>query len=786
MRTTIFVRILLATLVPLIFVFVLVIMTISNIIYANGVSSAREATLLEAKQISRQFSDKLGEMAGFLALISQGMAELPHDAPDAREKAETLLERLLLADTSFFSTWFAFEPGVFPGEGHVYKTLVRTGSAITAIHDITPETLRDPDKSPWYNVALRTGRLYIDVAESYDFGLGGGPLTTAAMSAPVLLHDRPVGAVGIDIHYGDMFVADTLAQGADRQIMLVSGEGRVVYSGDGRYRGTNLFDYAFPNREEFKTALGERKIYMGEAVSPLVGMECLICLYPVATADPDQFLFLYLSTPIKSVYAVARSSVELIISTSIIGLILLGFSVFVATRNIVKPIRRLTVNFDRVSSGDLNAVAEEADCHGGKSSGVVELDILRSSLRKMLAQIHQAHDLRLRAAEEKVEKEKVLAASQAKSQFLANMSHEIRTPMNAILGISEILLHSAQLTEQERKYIQDIKVSSDALLVIINDILDISKLESGKLTLEEADYNFGELLENIRAMGEYLVKPNNLTFVYEESGDLPAYLHGDDVRLRQILLNILSNACKFTTRGSVTLSVAADADNLRFAVADTGPGIREEDMPSLFEPFKRFDSTKNRKIQGTGLGLSICKNLADLMGGNISVASEYGRGATFTVVIPKVPGKEGPAAETGEPVTTFLAPEVRVLIVDDNEINLSVAEGLLTDLYGIRCDLALSGAEALEKVAAADYTMVFMDHMMPEMDGVETTRRIRSMGGRFAVMPIVALTANAVKGTREEMLASGIDDYLTKPIKIDELNGILNRWIPDDLKRPRA
>ncbi len=319
-------------------------------------------------------------------------------------------------------------------------------------------------------------------------------------------------------------------------------------------------------------------------------------------------------------------------------------------------------------------------------------------------------------------------------------------------------------------------------MTIINDILDISKLESGKLTLEESDFDFRDLLENIWAMGEYLSAPNSLEFVSDFADNLHACLRGDDVRLRQILLNLLSNACKFTSEGTVTFSVTAGESSLRFVGADTGPGISPEETLSLFEPFKRLDTTRNRKIQGTGLGLSICKNLVDLMGGAISVESEYGRGSVFTVVLPLVPGDECGMRQTGETGRTEYAPGVRVLIVDDNEINLSVAEGLLTDLYGIACDLADSGAVALEMVAAADYTLIFMDHMMPDMDGIETTRRIRALGGKLAKIPIIALTANAVKGTREAMLASGIDDYLTKPIKVDELDAILARWIPDEMK----
>ncbi len=439
----------------------------------------------------------------------------------------------------------------------------------------------------------------------------------------------------------------------------------------------------------------------------------------------------------------------------------------------------MTTAFNKVSKGELEEVsaAEEKDA---TPSNVVELNILHAALHDMLTQINLTHELRLKASEEKVEKEKVLAASQAKSQFLANMSHEIRTPMNAILGITEILLHSEQLSEQERKYIGDIKISSGALLTIINDILDISKLESGKLTLEEKDFDFEELLNNLQTMGEYLAAPNGLTFNFEKSDKLPACLHGDDVRLRQVLLNILSNACKFTTQGSVIFRVTSDDGRLIFSIADTGPGISEEDQVALFEPFKRVDTA--RTVQGTGLGLSISKNLVDMMGGEIRLHSELGKGSTFTVIIREVLGTDCGKKESRDAKRVEYKPGVKVLIVDDNDINLSVADGLLSGLYGFSCDLALSGAEALEKIQANDYVLVFMDHMMPEMDGVETTKRIRALGGKYAAIPVIALTANAVKGAREAMLDSGIDDYLSKPIEIDTLDSVLAKWVPAELK----
>lgn len=787
MKTTIFFRLLLATLLPLTFVFVLIISTISNIIYANGVLAAKDATQWEGSQLARQFTEKLDEMQGILEVVAQSLGDLDYRRADAHARTDRMLRRLIEADSDFLSVWYAYEPGAFPGDGRVFKTLLRRDGEIREIHDITPELLDDTARSPWYNRALASGRLYLEFMENYDYGLGEGGRIATTMTAPIiagLTGERALGAVGIDINYADMFTSSDLQSGKRWRILLVSSSGEIVYANElaqeAYQTGGNFFDIPFSDADGLRKAVKEGSFYLAEGYARPAGEESLISLHTISRPESSEKIHLYLSIPTSDINAMARSSVELIISTSVLGFLLLGFSVFVATRNIVRPIKRLTSDFDKISNGDLDISAGSKEPEKTRASSVVELDILQRSLWKMLGQITQNHELRLRAADERVEKEKVLAGSQAKSQFLANMSHEIRTPMNAILGISEILLHDGNLSPQHRKYVNDIKISSDNLLSIINDILDISRLESGKLTLAEDDFDFRALLENLKTMGEYLASPNQLRFDFWAAPDLPPVLFGDEVRLRQVLLNIISNACKFTTAGGVSFRAVAENGQLHFMIADTGPGISQEDQAMLFNPFKRVGSNKTQSVQGTGLGLSIAKNLVEMMGGNIRVESELGHGTTFSVFIPEVRGNENAIkTKTAAARESYAERGLTVLVVDDNEINLSVAEGLLQDLYGIRSDLALSGAEALEKVAANDYALIFMDQMMPEMDGVETSKRIRAMGGKLAKTPIIALTANAVKGTREALLEAGIDDYLSKPIDIEEMDAILQRWLPE-------
>ncbi|MDR1657294.1 MAG: response regulator [Deltaproteobacteria bacterium] len=367
-------------------------------------------------------------------------------------------------------------------------------------------------------------------------------------------------------------------------------------------------------------------------------------------------------------------------------------------------------------------------------------------------------------------------AYQAKTQFLSMMSHEIRTPMNAIIGISEILLNDSTLEESPRKYVEDIKTAGTALLSIINDILDLSKLELGKMSLTMVDFSLKTLLDNLQNMTKFLAADKNINIVFDISPQLPTYLFGDDVRLRQVLLNIIGNAIKFTSAGHVTLKVQAESLGLVFSISDTGIGIKNEDLPFLFEAFNQLDSAKNRHIKGTGLGLAVSKYLVELMGGTIEAQSTYGEGSTFKIKIPKVEGQKPLISKKSKSSLNF-GGEVMILVVDDNELNLTVASGLLR-IHGIKSDKAISGQEALKKVANTNYQLIFMDQMMPEMDGLETTAKIRAMGGRNKEIPIIALTANAMSGVKETLMAAGMNDFLAKPIQRDELTAILSKWVP--------
>ncbi|MCL1957832.1 MAG: ATP-binding protein, partial [Fibromonadales bacterium] len=374
------------------------------------------------------------------------------------------------------------------------------------------------------------------------------------------------------------------------------------------------------------------------------------------------------------------------------------------------------------------------------------------------------------------------AASKAKSDFLAKMSHEIRTPMNAIIGMAEMALRE-YISDAAREHILTIKKAGANLLSIINDILDFSKIESGKLEIVPRNYLFSSLINDVVSIIKMRIADSNLNFVVNIDPNVPNSLFGDEIRIRQVLLNILINAVKYTKKGSISFSVngeiTGDSVLLTIEVADSGIGIKKEDLEKLFDDFVRFDFAVNKGVEGTGLGLAITKNLIKMMNGNISVQSEYGKGSTFTVKLPqKIRSHEQlfESTKNDSVAIKFNAPKARILVVDDIDTNLKVAKGLMQP-YKMQVDLCSSGIEAIERVKENDYDLVFMDHMMPEMDGIEATKLIRKT---HANLPIVALTANAVSGTKEMFLSNGFSDFLSKPIDIIKLNSILEKWLPEE------
>ncbi|NEP43139.1 MAG: response regulator, partial [Okeania sp. SIO2H7] len=416
----------------------------------------------------------------------------------------------------------------------------------------------------------------------------------------------------------------------------------------------------------------------------------------------------------------------------------------------------------------------------------LELKHTRDALKKTILEVVEA-------------RESAIEASRVKSRFLANMSHEIRTPMNAVLGMTELLLNT-NLNSHQLDFAQTLKSSGEHLLAIINDTLDFSKLEAGEMRLASREFNLHSELENIRGLFATTAKNKGLELALEIKPEVPILIRGDDTRLRQILTNLVSNGIKFTDTGEVRIDVALDKRaianeqsptiGLYFAVKDSGIGISEDDRQKLFQSFSQVDVSSTRKYGGTGLGLVICKQLVELMDGEIGMESIPGEGSTFwftakfslagavneTTVEPKQRSLQ-------ENTTVEELKNAKILLVEDTRINQKVVLHQLKLLGYEKADCVKNGREALDKLAEMDYDLVLMDCQMPVLDGYEATKSLRELEGDGKRTVVLGLTAYAMEGDREKCLAAGMDDYLTKPLTIEELSAALTKWLPGRVEK---
>ncbi len=411
-------------------------------------------------------------------------------------------------------------------------------------------------------------------------------------------------------------------------------------------------------------------------------------------------------------------------------------------------------------------------------------------LSKVITKARESDELR---------KAKAMAeeASKAKGDFLANMSHEIRTPINAILGMNEMVLRESD-DDTILEYSKNIKVSGSTLLGLINDILDFSKIESGKIDIIPVDYDLSTVLGDLVNMIYTRAEKKGLLLKTEFDSNIPKMLNGDEIRIKQIITNILTNAVKYTEKGSVTFKVAYEKSEdepdiilLKVSVEDTGIGIREEDMDKLFGEFERIEENRNRYVEGTGLGMSITRNLLDMMGSSLDVDSRYGEGSVFSFTLRQKVVSDEPLGDYAVSYREhmlkqqsyrerFTAPDARILVVDDNSMNLTVFKGLVKQTL-MKVDTAEDGDTGLSLAADTTYDMIFFDHMMPGKDGIETLKELRSQtDGPNDGTPVICLTANAVSGAREMYINAGFDDYLTKPVDADRLEALLLAYLPED------
>lgn len=444
----------------------------------------------------------------------------------------------------------------------------------------------------------------------------------------------------------------------------------------------------------------------------------------------------------------------------------------------------------------LNLTTSYIQNEGEKSVVVVMADVTElNELRDAQTALDKIRKLN---REYEKAKDEAVRANEAKSLFLSNMSHEIRTPINAVLGMNEMILRECT-DRQLLSYAANIQSSGKTLLFLINDILDMSKIESGKMEIVEVEYSPEDLIMDLWNVIFLRAQEKGLSINFSIDETLPKTLYGDDVRIKQIVTNLLTNAVKYTPQGGIAMNVKYERKSegeilLIISVRDTGMGIRKEDMGKLFESFQRLDEEKNRNIEGTGLGMNITMSLLKLMDGEMNVESEYGKGSEFCVTIPQKIICDEPVGDfetirkrrgdsLSRKMQSFEAPRANVLVVDDNSMNLTVFKSLLKRT-GMNITTADSGKRCLELVKKEPYHIIFMDHMMPEMDGIETLHEIRKLSDfPNEDTPVIVLTANALSGAREGYLKEGFADFLTKPIDGDLLELTVRKYLPEALVR---
>ncbi len=499
----------------------------------------------------------------------------------------------------------------------------------------------------------------------------------------------------------------------------------------------------------------------------------------------------------------------------LISIIVIPLAIFVnkyAQKRIAEPIRNLSKGVsDIYNSNDLELNEKVVEVHNLKIDTKDEIEELYHSIDLTFYRLMEYIELvkARQNIEDQLQIEK--QANEAKSRFLSNISHEIRTPINAVLGFDEMILRESS-DETVIQYAKDIQGSSRTLLTLINDILDFSKIEAGKMEIIPVEYEFSSIINDLVNMSSFRAKEKGLEFNVNVNKNIPHILFGDEVRLKQCVLNLITNGIKYTEHGTVTLDIdyeemdtpidelttASDLDNilLKIRVSDTGIGIKEEDMDKLTNAFERIDEKRNRTIEGTGLGINIVSSLLDLMGSKLNVESEYGKGSVFYFdLVQKVVNYEpiGDFAatykesvkHTAEYQESFHAPNASILVVDDTKTNLTVIVGLLKQTQ-IQVDTVTSGFEAIDCVKKKKYDIIFLDHRMPEMDGIQTFHAMEEMDDNLNKdTPVIALTANAISGSREMYYNEGFDNYMSKPVDPGKLEEIILQYLPEDkVSRP--
>ena len=696
------------------------------------------------------------------------------------ENLTKLLTEVSVMSSDVVAAYFRPEPERYGGTMGV----LITGNKKNGFISVRPTNLSlytpsDIDHVGWFYLPVWKGSsMWIEPYENKNLNIH-----MISYVAPIYLNNKLLGVVGMDINMATLKgIADAVPlQSAGA--LLLGVERNLVYSTDYRLEihpaeTSNELRYIrtlITDSEDSMYRFGwNGKKQFGSSVALRNGMTLVVCISETELKDEGYLLLGKMSATFLAVLTIA--------------LLVLVHSY----REIFTPISEMTEASYRLSRGELGiSIAYHSNN---------ELGVLANSIRKMATQLREYIDfIREQAQSEREAKENALNASKAKSDFLANMSHEIRTPINAVLGMDEMILRESN-DDAIRQYAVNIKQAGNSLLGIINDVLDFSKIESGKMDLLPETYDISSILVDLVTIISDRARRKKLALELHINPDIPKLLVGDSIRIKQCILNLLTNAVKYTMEGKVIFTVDYSTDILpdgkhgiwlRVMVEDTGIGIKESDIEKLFAPFERIEENRNRTIEGTGLGLNIVQKILVLMGSKLDVRSEYGKGSVFSFSVWQDVTDVEPIGDIMEAyhkrvmfmekyTEKLFAPRARILFVDDTVINLEVVKGLLKNTK-IQLDTATSGKETLEKVRQNTYDILFIDHRMPEMDGMETLMAIQNLSDNKCLgKPCIALTANAINGAREMYLAAGFTDYLSKPVSPEKLEEMIIRYLPPE------
>ena len=908
-------KIMLSTLIPVIVSFLLICSVIFIFLFHSLHESAKAELQLIGQRHAISFESKINNAMNYLSIVASNLELQVETGTTDREMLQKTVLKIFDDYKQIDGSSIYFEPDLYDGRdaeysGSDYGTALSGRICYYFYSDegqnaYLPEGLRDDIEFtlPHYTEAKEANRpIYTEPAVHV---VNGNPIPMFTLTYPINDSNGDfIGAVTVDLFLEDLYYQLKNEQIYDTGYVIITNDkDQVIYSPDYEHIGMNRkeagLDYALPSENE--------TLVVTNTKSAINSRDILLTIRSIYIPQLDSFFYISVAAPMNEINAGAtRLLIALIIFSDMI-IVIIALLMYYRINKITAPIKIITEEANRIADGDLEQISVFISDENNKRAKD-EIYTLSLALKKMLLQLNEGQKSKLEALEMKHKKEKAEAQAQAKNDFLAKMSHEIRTPMNAVMGMIELILRK-NLPQDLYEDALIIKASSTNLLAIINDILDFSKIESGMLEVNESDYLFPSLINDVINVIRIRLVDKPVLFLVNIDSKVPAALIGDEVRIRQILINLLSNAVKYTDEGFISLTVSArtslidggdDEGNvmLTIAVSDSGSGIKAGDIDKLFGNFVQVDAIRNKEIEGTGLGLAIARNLCQLMNGDITVSSEYGKGSIFTVSLPQKFDTYKPFASVdnsgGKSVllyetrqvyedtiasalddlgvdykivksipslfenlgrypyvfissfmydsvnptlskldqkpelvllsditdmrsprdvrilnmpahtlsianilndicedyredivsgASFNAPEAKVLVVDDIAANLKVGEGLLLP-YEMQVTLCGGGREAVALIAANRYDLVFMDHMMPEMDGLEATGCIRAMeGAYFRSVPIIALTANAISGVREMFIQNGMNDFLAKPIETAKLNAILEKWIPREKQK---